>query len=392
MPDTIHRETRPRLSTAAINKIQPGEILWDSAIPGFGCRCQVRAKVFMLQYRFKGRTRVKTIGRYGAPWTLETARVEARRLLGALADGIDPAEARDHAKTVPQLSDLARQFLAEHVAVHLKPQTRENYRSIIELFVIPNLGHYRIDQITSKEVEALHRKMASKPFQANRTLAVLSSFFNWTERLNLRAQRTNPAKLVKKYKERARDGSLSASDITKLHLALDLHERMAANIYSLSLIRVLLLTGARLNEIRTLKWEFVDIEAKYISLPDSKTGPRRIYLNDPAIAVLNRLPHQHGSEYVFPGTGKAGHLVNVQKPWRAIRKSAGLSRARIHDLRHTFASQSASQGTSLAVIGKLLGHKSYQTTSRYAKVQDEALRAANAKVGEVLKQTTSDES
>ena len=140
---------------------------------------------------------------------------------------------------------------------------------------------------------------------------------------------------------------------------------------------MLLFTGARLSEILTLRWDWIDFQRGVIRLPDSKTGPKTLYLNAPALSVLSALPRIEGNPFVICGDKKGAHLVNLQKPWRAIRTSAALSDVRLHDLRHTFASVGASGGASLPMIGALLGHSQPQTTDRYAHLAADPLRAAS---------------
>jgi integrase len=122
-----------------------------------------------------------------------------------------------------------------------------------------------------------------------------------------------------------------------------------------------------------------------IRLPDSKTGAKTLYLNAPALAVLNELPRVDGNPFVIVGERKGARLVNLQKPWRRIREAAGLDDVRLHDLRHSFASVAAAGGMSLPIIGALLGHSQPQTTARYAHLAADPLRAASEAVaGEIF--------
>jgi integrase len=146
-------------------------------------------------------------------------------------------------------------------------------------------------------------------------------------------------------------------------------------------IRLLIFTGARRNEILTLRWEHVSEEHECLMLPDSKTGRKAIHLNAPALALLQTLPRLEGNPYVICGEKSGQHLANVEKPWRRIRKGANLEDVRLHDLRHSFASVAASGGQSLVVIGKMLGHSKATTTARYAHLADDPVKAASDAVG-----------
>ena len=142
-----------------------------------------------------------------------------------------------------------------------------------------------------------------------------------------------------------------------------------------------MLTGARLSEVLTLKWDYVDFEGQQLRLPDSKTGQKSVYLNAPALEVLASIPRLEDNPYVICGKKPGAHLVNLQKPWRRVRKAAGLDDVRIHDLRHSFASIAAGGGMSLPVIGALLGHTQPQTTQRYAHLSADPLKAASDAIG-----------
>jgi integrase len=146
-------------------------------------------------------------------------------------------------------------------------------------------------------------------------------------------------------------------------------------------IRLLVFTGARRNEILTLKWEHVDFERACLRLPDSKTGAKTVHLNPPALELLTSLPRVEGNPYVIPGERAGAHLVNIEKPWRRIRARAGLEGVRLHDLRHSFASFGAGAGLGLPIIGALLGHTQAATTARYAHLAADPLKQANDLIG-----------
>jgi integrase len=149
-------------------------------------------------------------------------------------------------------------------------------------------------------------------------------------------------------------------------------------------IRLLTLTGARRNEILTLRWEHVSEEHESLLLTDSKTGRKAIRLNAPALALLHDIPRLEDNPYVICGERAGRHLVNLEKPWRRIRAVAQLDDVRLHDLRHSFASVAASGGQSLVVIGKMLGHSQPATTARYAHLADDPVRAASDAVGRYI--------
>ena len=149
-------------------------------------------------------------------------------------------------------------------------------------------------------------------------------------------------------------------------------------------IRLLMLTGCRLNEIQTLRWEDVDLKAAEFRLRDSKTGARMVPLSNAAVCVLASLPRPDDNPWVIAGKKPGAHLTDIQKPWRRIRSRAELADVRIHDLRHSFASRALALGESLPMIGKLLGHTQVQTTARYAHLANESVKASGSRVGDSI--------
>jgi integrase len=189
----------------------------------------------------------------------------------------------------------------------------------------------------------------------------------------------NPARGIEYYRETARERFLSPEELARLGKALADADAEGESPYVTAAVRLLVLTGARLGEILSLEWAHVDLDARLLRLPDSKTGAKTIALPAPAIEILAGLPKQQGNPHVICGARAGERLINLQKPWRRIRKSAGLDDVRLHDLRHSFASVAAAGGMSLPLIGSLLGHKQAQTTLRYAHLgADPRLAAADA--------------
>ena len=221
---------------------------------------------------------------------------------------------------------------------------------------------------------ALHYEMRGIPISANKVLGVLSKLFNWAEKHGLRTPGENPCRHIDKYPERKGERFLAPSELSDLGNALTATDQ---NIYVVAAIRLLLFTGARLNEILSAQWDWVDLDRGTIRLPDSKTGAKTLYLNAPSLAVLGALPRVADNPFLIVGGKPSSHLVNLQKPWQAIRAAAGLEDVRLHDLRHTFASVGVGGGASLAMVGALLGHSQPQTTDRYAHLAADPMRAAS---------------
>lgn len=369
-------EKARRITKRMVDGLKPGDLRWDADVKGFGVRCQRQAKVYVVKKRVGGRQRWITIGRHGSPWTPDTARKEAQRLLGTIAAGKDPSAERKTGKHAPLVRDLAETFLQEHVEAKRKARTIEGYRDILTRIALPAIGKRQITDVTHSDIARLHHGMKERPYQANRTLAVLSSFFTWAERHGYRPRGSNPCQDVELYKERKRDRFLSSEELARLGQALIDAEIEGEPPAAIAAIRLLVLTGCRKSEILTLEWQHVDFELSALRLPDSKTGAKLVPLGAPALELLASLPRIEGNPYVLPGEKEGQHFVGLQKVWQRVRAKAELPDVRIHDLRHSFASIGAISGDSLLVIGSLLGHRGQATTQRYAHLSNDPLRAA----------------
>jgi integrase len=219
----------------------------------------------------------------------------------------------------------------------------------------------------------LHQSMRDTPGAANRCLALLSKMMNLAEQWGERPDGSNPCRHVEKYRESKRDRFLSVAELARLGAACKQDGAIGPSF--LALVRLLIFTGARLSEIQKAQWDWVDFESSVLRLPDSKTGAKTIMLPAPALDVLARIDRVNGNPYIIAGEGNR-YLVNVWKQWATLRELAELKDIRLHDLRHSFASIGAAGGMSLNIIGGLLGHRQTQTTSRYAHLANDPLKAA----------------
>ena len=382
-----------RITKRSVDALKPGDrdkLLWDTDIPGFGLKVTTAGtQTYLVQYRVggrKGRTRRVTIGRHGRPWTdtrtnetksltPEVARKEAKRLLGLVTAGEDPAEDRTRARQAITVAELCDLYLSEGVATKKVPTVARD-RGRIELHVKPLLGRRRARDITQDDIERFINAIAKRHGKgaASRTVGMLGGIFSFAVRKRLCTK--NPVRGVERFADRKLERFLSPAELARLGETLADAERNGVNPYAVAAIRMLVFTGCRKAEILTLRWGDIDWENGCLRLPDSKTGKKTVVLGAPAVELLHGLPRVEGNPYVFPGTKDRAHLVGLQKIWHRLRNRAELPDVRLHDLRHSFASVGAAGGDSLLIIGKLLGHKNAASTQRYAHLGDDPLRSA----------------
>lgn len=385
---------KAKLTVRSVEAMKPEAkdvVLWDSELAGFGCKLTPAGKrSYFLYYRTKdGQQRRPTIGAHG-PMKPEAARAIARAWLADVAQGRDPSLSRAQDKAAPTFDTLCDRYLSDHADVRKKASSAEGDKRLIRLHLRPALGSKKLAAITRADVAGLHHKLRATPYEANRVLALASKMFALSERWGMRADGSNPAKNIDRYREEKRERYLTSAEVARLWQVLNSDAAAAkASPAAIAAVKLLMLTGRRLNEVLGLKWAWVDLDAKVLRLPDTKNGALLVSLADAAVAVLAELKENAGDHaYVIPGAVKGKPLVNLQKPWRALRALAGLDDVRIHDLRHTFASIGAGMGMSLHMLGRLLGHTQAATTSRYAHLAQDPVRTAADAIGAELMRLT----
>jgi integrase len=258
---------------------------------------------------------------------------------------------------------------------------------MLERVIVPALGRHRVTEVTRADIAKIHHDLRHIPYDANRCLEIISKMFSLAEMWGLRPEGTNPRKHIKKYPEEKRERFLSAAELRRVGEALREMEDEGIELSSaIAAVRLLILTGCRLGEIMTLKWEYVDFAGKALRLPDSKTGAKVVHLGQPAIKVLEKVERVEKNPWVIVGTKPGARLSDLQPFWQRVRARAGLKDVRIHDLRHTFASTAVAAGQGLPMIGKLLGHTQVQTTARYAHLAADPVKDAAERVASNLAQ------
>jgi len=277
---------------------------------------------------------------------------------------------------------------------------RRNYGDIEEAF-----GRRRLSDLTFQDIKRWHAAMTERrgPTAANRKFATLRRLFSWAvEEKYIQGEQNclSGRKLDFLNEEVQRERFLEVHEIDSLWDVIDGWAEHCAGLYgarpdaaevgqqSADIIALIFLTGARKGEVlKAQVKEFVGIGTDRPTwvkpAGHTKSGRlHRVALNVDAAKIVERLVEGRNDPdgYLFPGPGAAGHRTNIDKVWRAMRKEAGLEGVRIHDLRHTAASQMISSGASLEEVGSILGHRTFSMTMRYAHLMDDAQRSAVSKI------------
>jgi integrase len=378
------------LTDAVVRRLEPpatgNRITYDTVTKGFGARVTAAgARSYVLTYlvRATGRQRRYTIGS-ADHWMASDARAEAKRLKMLIDQGGDPLRDIEDERAAPVMAKLIERFREEHLP-RLREKTRIDYRGMITNYVVPHFGErVKVADVRFADVDALHRSITRDGYKhrANRVASMLSKMFELSIKWGWRE--TNPVKGVEHNREHARRRYLSPEELQRLTKALaEFSEKDIADA-----VRLLLLTGARRGEVLSMKWTDLDLTAGTWSKPPSsvkQNDHHQIPLSAPARQLLaERLRRKTDDEFVFPGRGDRDHLGDFWHSWRKLCKAAGLENFRLHDLRHSYASQLASGGASLPLIGALLGHTQPQTTARYSHLFDDPLRKATEQVGAII--------
>ncbi len=335
---------------------------------------QSGGKTFYQRYRDeRGRERQFKIGPADAI-TLEQARRKARQVLAEAILGPDPHARRQQLRSIPTFTALVKEYYL--------PFARTNKRSwrtdetVLRLHIIPAIGSLAIDQVSSSAVSALIGRMRDKGYAVgttNRVFILLRYIFNLARKWNVPGGTNNPTNGLSLAPETQRERFLSIEEAQRLLAALETDENQTAA----KAIALLLLTGARRNEVTQARWEYIDWESKTLLVPVAKSGrPRRISLNGPAIDLLRSVAQQPLNPFIFPSPITGRPCPSLFFPWSRIRKRAGLPDVRLHDLRHSFASFLVNQGVSLYVVQGLLGHTQPRATQRYAHLAQQTLLEA----------------
>lgn len=358
---------------AAIDRLPIPESGWtyyyDAKVQGLGIGIgKSGKKTFILYRKINGIPERLTLGPYPG-LTIEQARGKASEINAAIANGANPAEAKRGRAAEPTFAQLFTQYIERHAKVHKRTWAEDQQR--FAQYLQAPLGNKKLSQVNRQVVANIHSTitLAGHPTVANRVLALISSIFGWA--MSAGVVEANPIKGIKRNRETSRDRFLQSDELPRFFKALGEEENETMRDYFL----LSLLTGARRANVLAMQWADVNLERGEWRIEETKNGtPQTVTLSPQAVEVLRRRMPENAVGFVFPSTGKTGHLAEPKKGWQRILTRAGIADLRIHDLRRTLGSWQAKQGASLAIIGKSLNHKNQNTTAIYARLDLDPVR------------------
>ena len=371
-----------KLTDTRISKLKAGDVeymVWDTRIAGFGVRVRPTGhKSYVYHRHAEGQSRKFTFG----PVSLENvdeARHECMEVWGRMQSG-ERAEGVDDAQA-PLFRDFVAGSWRAACFEPCKQSTKTSKDWALKNQLLPVFGAVPLDRIDRTGViRWFEGYSAAAPGGANSALLVFRQIMNHA--IARGYIETNPTRGLKRNPRPKLTRFLSREEIGRLHEVLDRYEAKRPSSKSQAdIIRLLLQTGCRAGEILKLRWREVDGDT--LQLEDSKTGPRQVLLSPEALAIIEWQPRS-GSPWVFPSPMNPARARFDISLWKKVRKLAGIEDVRLHDLRHTFASQAAMQGIPLPVVARLLGHAQVEMTLRYAHVSDRDVEAAAERIGGVM--------
>ena len=392
------------LTNATVRELKPREKMYEvtcAVMPGFVVRVlPTGKKVFLVRRQIDGQWRREKIGLMGPSLGVDEAR---RRAVLAMGVGerseptVQPAAGRNAPKSTRRVEpveqvesqrvtvrELADRFVREFVDVYLKPGTANNYRKLLTTRILPVLGDRDFESVTRNDVQALHASLKHIKGSANYVVCIIGSLYTRIIDDWKLSTMHNPNHKIRLYKMKTRERFLTPEERSHVEetllrgLQIPPGRKGHLDRMSVWALQLLSLTGLRRDEIRDLTWPMVDWQHSCLDLPETKTGQRKVPVPSQVMALLRRIHDHTGNRkeglVVHSRTGRK--LSGLNLTWKNIREAVGIPDVRLHDLRHSFASDALGGGVPLAIVGEMLGHRNPNTTKRYAHLANRVVREA----------------
>jgi integrase len=284
------------------------------------------------------------------------------------------SEERKTKRLIPTVTEFAADRYMPFVKGYKKSWDSDD--SYLRNHVLPRFGALHLDEVKQEAVIEFHHGMRAKYALAtcNRMVILMRYMYNLAKKWKIPGSDVNPTAGVQLYEcNNARERFLTQEETQRLRDALETSDNPQLRY----IVPLLLLSGCRKRELLESKWEHFDLERRSWRIPTSKTGKaRHVPLSAAMLSVLSQLPRWNDCSYVVPNPKTKQPYVSVFCSWNTARKQAGLPEVRMHDLRHSMASNMVNSGRSIYEVAKVLGHTQLKTSQRYSHLSNETLLAA----------------
>jgi integrase len=384
------RKVRPFLTKRAIDESRPGtrvEFLWDGMVHGLGLKITpAGSKIFILDKTVRGRLKRFTLGHFGDV-TLDQARRQAQQLVGQIAEGRDPgaekkfalAEEKRQARETRTVRDLWGRYLADVVTLDNKPSTANEKRRLWQRRIEPMIGGLRINDVTESDLSTVIRsplrfddegRVVKGRAEAGNLYRLLHHLFRKAISWKIRNRELgDPLESIPEPKVGRRERLLSASEVGALLREVDRSSKTGGEPpHVLAVIKLAVLTGARISELLSLQWKYVRRAEMELHFDDTKSGFSRRPLSSEALSVIDGLDHVEGFPFVFAASSNPTQKLSyntAEKVFQRIVTRAGISKCTFHTIRHWFATMTANAVSNPRIGMALTGHKSYAAYINY---------------------------
>jgi integrase len=348
---------------------------FDKSITGFLLECRATGgKTYALRHRDShGRQRQIKIGDTKSI-TFDRARSAAEKLRSRVVLGENPAEDKKAKRAIPTIAELYRDTYLPHIQSYRR--NMESDLSFWKNHILPKFGQKHLDELTTDAVVEAQQSMRKAGYAAgtaNKWIVQIRYMYNVAKKAKISGSETNPAAGIKQFRVEVRERFLSPEETERLRIAVERSDNKQLKYF----VALALMLGCRKMELLKAKFEDFDLERRTWRIPLSKSGKtRHVPLSTASVVVLKSLPRWEGCPYVVPNPKTLKPFTHLNDSWKTAIRRAGLKGFRIHDLRHSFASNLANAGHSLFVVSRTLGHANIQQTARYSHLSDDTLLAA----------------
>lgn len=361
-----------------LNNLKPDTTRYeigDTKVSALFIRVNKKTKTFFARKRIKNNIRYFILGDY-PQMTLKEARKKAIDFISDMEEHEEQRKTEQaNARLLSVKEFINEVYIPRHAQKMMSERAKRYIESSYRKYVDKRIGFKRLDNVTREDVEIIQSEtLAVSKQTSNHVLVMLKTVFN--KAVEWRYLTYNPCLGIKKFPTPARSRFLRPEELSLLFKELTSEPHTILKDFVLLSIY----TGQRRSNVLAMSWDHIDLTNRIWHIPKTKNGlALDVPLIDEAVDLLQRIKSETNSEWVFPSDSKTGHYEEPKKAWATLLKKLNIKDLRIHDLRRTMGSYEAMADVNLPLISRTLGHKSFQSTQIYARMNVESVRDAMTK-------------